>query len=107
MCEKKNGEKSCRLLLGYCPFLACTGSRYSSCIVTQRLGRLAWAQPGGPRHGQPRPRYDHGKATIWPRHGPRQGWPRAKACCSAHARVAWLVEGRDTKTVSWHRGGRP
>ena len=42
MNEKK---KRCRLLLGYCPFLACTGSRYSSCIVTQRLGRLAW--PGG------------------------------------------------------------
>ena len=38
-------KKRCRLLLGYCPFLACPGSRYNSCIVTQRLGRLAW--PGG------------------------------------------------------------
>ena len=40
-CEKKKKNQE-RLLLGYCPFLAYTGSRYSSCIVTQRLGRLAW-----------------------------------------------------------------
>ena len=45
--KKKKRKSSCRLLLGYCPFVACTGSRYNSCIVTQRLGRLAWAQPGG------------------------------------------------------------
>ena len=25
----------------------------------------------------------------------------------ARARVAWLAEGRDTKIVSWLRGGRP
>ena len=39
------------------------------CIVTQRLGRLAWAQPGGHDKARTWPRHDRACATIWPLEG--------------------------------------
>ena len=40
-------------LPGYCPFLACTGSRYNNLYRDTGLGRLAWARVRG-AHGRPR-----------------------------------------------------
>ena len=82
--EKKREEKKrvCKdSWVGYCPFPS-IGHDIVHCIVTQGVGacsRVATTRPHdmanmghdtAPRHGQ---------------HGPRHGWPRARAC------GAWLA----------------
>ena len=77
-------ERKKRNVAGYCPFLACTGSRYSSCIVTQKLGgwpgrslgATTWsswraARPAirpqqRPRYGRERARHSRQRARPWP-----------------------------------------
>ena len=50
---KKNDEKKkdCRLLLGYCPFSACTRSRYSNLYRDAKAGKAGLGVARGPRHG--------------------------------------------------------
>ena len=74
-CVKKK-KKRCRLLLGYCPFSACTGSRYNNLYRDIEAGKAGLGAARGPRHGQDSAtslRYD----TVIK--GPRSGRPASRA----------------------------
>ena len=50
------------------------------------MTQQSWAQQQGPRHGQPRPRYDHGKAATWPREATTQPATRARGLAGGECR---------------------
>ena len=77
--KKKNDEKKkgAGRLLGYCPFLVCTGSRYNNLYHDTGLGRLAWAQGIG--HDTA------GWATIQPTTRLREATTRQATCARSLA----------------------
>ena len=106
--EEENDEKKkrCRLLLGYCPFSACTGSRYSNLYHDTEAGKAGLGAARGPRHGQD-------STTTWSSLHHDTADPRVRQAARARARQAarararaWpLGAGSRYKIVSWLRGG--
>ena len=88
-------KKGAVRLQGYCPFSACTESRYSNLYHDTWLGRRGLGSARGPRHGRAcatiRPSEGHDKADLCAGRAAARtrAWPSQRACHDTNF-VSWL-----------------